>query len=62
MNLNISVLNLTSNLTYDKHVNEVIKLSAHKAYMLGKVRKFISKKQALLIFKSRVYPTWIMVT
>ena len=47
---------LDSALTFSNHIKTVLDTVAHKSYLLGKIRKYITSDTALLIYKSMVLP------
>ena len=47
---------LDSRLTFEMHANECLRLVSHKLFLLTKIRKYIDKKQALTIYKSKIMP------
>ena len=47
---------LDSRLTFEMHANECLRLVSHKIFLLTKIRKYIDKKQALTIYKSKIMP------
>ena len=47
---------LDNRLTFETHASESIRLVAHKLYLLTRIRNFVDKKQALIIYKSKVMP------
>ena len=49
-------MTLDSSLTFNKHVNNVIQSVAHKIYMLGKIRPYITNNACIQIYKSMILP------
>ena len=49
-------ITLDSKLTYNKHVNTVIRTTSHKAYCLSKIRKYLTVKASLIIYKTTIIP------
>ena len=47
---------LDSTLTFGNHVSNVTRLVAYKANLLAKIRKFLTEKTALNIYKSMIMP------
>ena len=47
---------LDNRLTFEAHANEFICLVPHKLFLLTDIRKYIDKKQALPIYKSKIMP------
>ena len=47
---------LDNRLTFETHASECIRLVSHKLFLLAKIRKYIDKKQALTIYKSKIMP------
>ena len=47
---------LDSRLTFESHASECIRLVSHKIFLLTKIRKYIDKRQALTIYKSKIMP------
>ena len=47
---------LDSVLTYSKHISTVLNTVSHKAYILSKIRHFITTYSALRIYKSMILP------
>ena len=45
---------LDEHLTYNKHIREINRLISHKLYMLSKIRKYITTKACIMIFKTMV--------
>lgn len=43
-------------LSFDSHINQLLSSSFSKIYMLGKLRKYIDPKTAIVIFKSYILP------
>ena len=49
-------IKLDNKLTFELHIKETLKLVSHKLFLLSKIRKYLTKKQALTIFKSKILP------
>ena len=49
-------MTLDSSLSFNKHVNNVIQSAAHKMYMLGKIRPYITNNACIQIYKSMILP------
>ena len=49
-------IKLDNKLTFELHIKETLKLVSHKLFLLSKIRKYLTKKQALIIFKSKILP------
>ena len=49
-------LTLDSVLSYSKHISTVINTVSHKAYILSKIRRFITSYSSIRIFKSMILP------
>ena len=49
-------MTLDSSLSFNKHVNNVIQSVAHKIYMLGKIRPYITNNACIQIYKSMILP------
>ena len=47
---------LDNDLSYELQVKETQKPVAHKIYLLSRIRPYLSKPQALLIYKTKVLP------
>ena len=47
---------MDSALTFSNHVKSVLDTVAHKSYLLGKIRKYLTNDTALLIYKSMILP------
>ena len=47
---------LDQHLNYQKHLKEAFRLVSHKVYLLSRIRKFITKDAALLIYKTKILP------
>ena len=47
---------IDSKLQFNDHIKNSIKQAGHKVYMLSKIRQYINKKTALIIFKSMILP------
>ena len=47
---------LDSALTFSNHIKTILSTVAHKAYMLGKIRKYLTTDVALLIYKTMILP------
>ena len=45
---------LDEHLNYNKHVKEMSKLISHKLYLLSKIRRYITQKACITIFKTMV--------
>ena len=45
---------LDDQLNFNKHIAEISKLVSHKLYLLSKIRKYITQKACVIIFKSMV--------
>ena len=43
-------------LTFANHINSVLTTVAHKAYILGKMRKYLTIDVSLLIYKTVIMP------
>ena len=53
-------IKLYNKVTFELHIKETLKLVSHKLFLLSKIKKYLTKKQALIIFKSKLLPTLIM--
>ena len=42
--------------TFKAHVNGLIKIMDHKLYLLTRIRKFLDKEKAILIYKLMIVP------
>ena len=49
-------MTLDSALTYKQHLASVVRAVSHKIYVLSRVRKYLSTRSALLIYKTMVLP------
>ena len=49
-------IKLDSSLTFELHATECLRMVAHKLYLLGRMRKYISTEQAITIYKSKIVP------
>ena len=47
---------LDPHLTFNKHLNNIIKITAHKINLLSKVRLYLTKDASLTIFKTMILP------
>ena len=45
---------LDDQLNFNKHMNEMISTVSHKLYLLSKIRRYLSKKACILVFKTMV--------
>ena len=43
-------------LNYQKYIKELFKKSAHKIYILSKIRQYLTRDAALQIYKTKVIP------
>ena len=44
------------NLNYNKHLENCLKLVAHKAFLLNKIRMYIDEHTAITIYKTMILP------
>ena len=49
-------IKLDNKLTFELHIKETLMLVSHKLFLLSKIRKYLTHKQALTIFKSKILP------
>ena len=49
-------ITLDMNLNFNKHIENCLKLISHKAYLLGKIRKYINVHTAITIYKTMILP------
>ena len=49
-------IKLDNKLDFESHGKECLRLVAHKIYILSKIRNFINKNQAIMIYKSKILP------
>ena len=47
---------LDSNLTFDKHLDNVVSKCNQKLYIFRKIRRFISESTAILVYKQTIRP------
>ena len=47
---------LDCNLNYQKYAKDFFHISAHKIYMLSKIRQYLTRDAVLQIFKTKVIP------
>ena len=47
---------LDTNLNFNKHLENCIKLISHKAYLLSKIRQYIDMNTAVTIYKTMILP------
>ena len=47
---------LDSNLTFNKHLNNIIKITAHKINLLSKVRQYLTEFASITIYKTMILP------
>ena len=47
---------LDENLTYNCHINQILKNANHKLYLLRRNRKFLTTDSAILLYKSHILP------
>ena len=43
-------------LTYNKHINQVIRNANHKLYLLKRVRQYLTEKTSIMVYKSYILP------
>ena len=49
-------ITLDATLNYNCHLNNCLKLASHKAFLLSKIRKYITFEAALRIYKTMILP------
>ena len=49
-------ITLDENLTYNCHINSIIKYANHKLYLLRRCRKYLNTETAILLYKSHILP------
>ena len=49
-------MKLEDTLTFELHATETVRMEAHKMYLLSRIRKYITIRQAIAIYKSKVVP------
>ena len=49
-------IKLDCSLTFELHAAESLRMVAHKLYLMGRIRKFITTEQAITIYKSKIVP------
>ena len=49
-------MTLDSSLSYKAHLATVVRTVSHKIYLLSRVKKFMSNRSALLVFKTMIMP------
>ena len=47
---------LDSHLTFNKHLNNIIKITAHKMNLLSKIRQYLTKFASITIYKTMILP------
>ena len=49
-------IKLDSSLTFKLHASECLRMVAHKLYLFGRIKKYITTEQAITIYKSKIVP------
>ena len=49
-------IKLENTLSFESHVNETIRMVAHKLYLLSRIRKYVNIYQAITIYRSMIVP------
>ena len=47
---------LDPHLTFDKHLNNMIRITAHKITLLALIRQYLTEEASLLIYKTMILP------
>ena len=49
-------ITLDQNLTFNSHINQIIKNSNHKIFMLKRIRQYLTVKSSILVYKNFILP------